>query len=79
MDKLLMLQPIRVYKRWPMPDDFTGLVLGSPTLAFAQMWTDARPASADRNGRARDCHTRRSAPWRSLGAVQRLRVTRLPL
>jgi anaerobic magnesium-protoporphyrin IX monomethyl ester cyclase len=37
MPKLLMLQPVRVYKRWPMPDDFTGLVLGSPTLAFAQI------------------------------------------
>ncbi|MEI7530131.1 MAG: hypothetical protein WCK76_14435, partial [Elusimicrobiota bacterium] len=37
MKKLLMLQPLRVYKRWPMPDDFTGLLGNSPTLAFAQL------------------------------------------
>ncbi len=37
MKKILMLQPLRVYKRWPMPDDFTGLLGNSPTLAFAQL------------------------------------------
>lgn len=37
MRRLLLLQPLRVFKRWPMPDDFTGLVLGSPTLAFGML------------------------------------------
>ncbi|MEI7527646.1 MAG: radical SAM protein [Elusimicrobiota bacterium] len=37
MKKILMLQPLRVYERWPMPDDFTGLLGNSPTLAFAQL------------------------------------------
>jgi anaerobic magnesium-protoporphyrin IX monomethyl ester cyclase len=45
--KLLMLQPLRIYKRWPMPDDFTGLVLGSPTLAFAQLRSRLKDYQAD--------------------------------
>lgn len=32
-----MLQPLRIYKRWPAPEDFTGLLGGTPTLAFAQL------------------------------------------
>jgi len=35
--KLLCLQPLRIYKRWPMPEDFTGLVSSMPTLAFPQL------------------------------------------
>ncbi len=37
MLKVFMIQPVRIYKRWPMPDDFTGLITGTPTLAFAQL------------------------------------------
>jgi tRNA A37 methylthiotransferase MiaB len=36
MRKLLMLQPLRVYKRWPLPPDFV-YVGQVPTLAFAQL------------------------------------------
>ena len=35
--RLLFLQPLRIYKRWPMPEDFTGLVGSVPTLAFPQL------------------------------------------
>ena len=35
--KLLLLQPLRIYKRWPMPEDFTGLISSTPTLAFPQL------------------------------------------
>lgn len=34
---ILLLQPLRIYKRWPMPEDFTGLISSTPTLAFAQL------------------------------------------
>ena len=34
MARLLLLQPLRIYKRWPLPEDFTGLVAKVPTLAF---------------------------------------------
>jgi radical SAM superfamily enzyme YgiQ (UPF0313 family) len=34
---LLFLQPLRIYKRWPMPEDFTGLISSVPTLAMAQL------------------------------------------
>ena len=37
MARLLLLQPLRIYKRWPMPEDFTGLVSTVPTLAMPQV------------------------------------------
>ena len=37
MANILFLQPLRVYKRWPMPEDFTGLISSVPTLALAQL------------------------------------------
>ncbi len=37
MRNLLLLQPLRIYERWPMPADFTGLVSSTPTLAFPQL------------------------------------------
>lgn len=37
MARLLLLQPLRIYKRWPMPEDFTGLVSTVPTLAMPQI------------------------------------------
>lgn len=37
MKKILMLQPLKIYKRWPLPEDFTDLLVNSPTLAFAQL------------------------------------------
>ena len=43
IEKALMLQPLRIYKRWPLPDDFTGMVLGSPTLAFGQLAAVLKP------------------------------------
>jgi anaerobic magnesium-protoporphyrin IX monomethyl ester cyclase len=35
--RLLFLQPLRIFKRWPVPEDFTGLLSRVPTLAFAQL------------------------------------------
>lgn len=55
MSRILMLQPIRVYKRWPMPEDFTGLLGASPTLAFAQIRGRLKEYEADyMDGLAKD-------------------------
>lgn len=35
--KVLLLQPVRIFKRWPIPEDFTALVASVPTLALAQL------------------------------------------
>ena len=37
MASILFLQPLRIHKRWPMPEDFTGLISSVPTLALAQL------------------------------------------
>lgn len=35
--RILFLQPLRIYKRWPIPEDFTGLLGRVPTLALPQL------------------------------------------
>ena len=47
MPKILMLQPVRIHKRWPVPEDFTGLLGASPTLAFAQLRAKLKNYEAD--------------------------------
>ncbi|MBU2530453.1 MAG: B12-binding domain-containing radical SAM protein [Elusimicrobia bacterium] len=37
MNKILMLQPLYIYKRWPVPHDFMAMITHTPTLAFAQL------------------------------------------
>lgn len=34
---VLLLQPLRIFKRWPIPEDFTALIASVPTLALAQL------------------------------------------
>lgn len=55
MARLLLLQPLRIYKRWPMPEDFTGLVSTVPTLAMPQLAGALRGHQLDyMDGIARD-------------------------
>jgi hypothetical protein len=56
MRKLLMLQPMLIYKRWPMPYDFTRLFMSSLTLSFAQLRSQLKNYEVDYiDGSAEEC------------------------
>ncbi len=51
-----MLQPIHIYKRWPMPDDFTRLFMSSLNLSFAQLRSQLKNYEVEYlDGTAQEC------------------------